>query len=110
MLAGLGAIVLGCIVAPAVMVTQIIAEYNSGYAPQSFTLFFVVPVGAFIFGALCSSGVYLGLRFGNARPNIIHILLSFLIGVIGFIINDVLFYTLSSDTSFISYLQNTIDH
>lgn len=57
----------------------------TGYYLHSFSLFFVIPIGALLAGALCSSGLFLGLHFCRRKSVTFHNFIALCLGVIGFL-------------------------
>jgi hypothetical protein len=78
-------IVVGLISTAAVIASLVAVEAWSGFALQSFSLLFVLPVGAAFAGAGCGSGVFGVLLWQGKRPTRFHSALAAILGAVGFI-------------------------
>ena len=78
-------LLLGVVSTVVVIVGTVVGVATTGYLLQSFTVFFVIPAGAFIAGAGCASGIFLGLLWLNRKPEKIHYRLAGVLGVVGFV-------------------------
>ena len=76
---------LGVVTTIAVIVGTVVGVATTGFLVQSFTVFFVIPAGAFITGAGCASGIYLGLLWLNRKPEKIHNRLAAVLAMVGFV-------------------------
>lgn len=78
-------LILGTLTTAAVIAGIVVVVALTGFLLQSFSVLFVIPIGAGLAGAGCGAGVFLALLWLNKRPAGLHYWLATILGLAGFI-------------------------
>ena len=78
-------LIAGILTTAAVIIGIVVVVAFTGFLVQSFSVFFLIPIGAGFAGVGCGAGVFLALLWLNKRPERLHYWLATLLGLGGFI-------------------------
>jgi hypothetical protein len=78
-------VILGTLTTAAVIAGIVAVVAFTGFLVQSFSVLFVIPIGAGLAGAGCGAGVFLALLWLNKQPEGLHYWFATILGIAGFI-------------------------